>query len=74
MTKHLIASSGNDHRAGIWDRHHGVQLLELAEHTNNTINAIALNPVDESMAVTVSDDMTLRVWKSKLAVRNNPTQ
>ena len=68
MTKHLIAS-GNDHKAGIWDRHHGVQLLELAEHTD-TINAIALNPVDESMAVTVSDDMTLRVWKSKLAVRN----
>ena len=67
VTKHLVASgheSGNS--AAIWDRHHGVPVASLSQHSDQ-INAIAINPVDESMAVTVSDDMTLRIWRSKMA-------
>ena len=28
-------------------------------------NVIAENPVDESTAISVSDDMTVRLWRSK---------
>ena len=70
VTKHLVASGIDDAKAGIWDRHHGIQLLELPGHLG-TVNAIAINPVDESLAVTVSDDMKIRVWKSKSFISNS---
>ena len=31
-----------------------------------TVNAVAVNPVDETMAISVSDDMTVRLWRSKI--------
>jgi WD40 repeat protein len=69
VTKHLVASGHeNGNRAGIWDRHHGIKVTDLTGH-NEVVNAVAINPVDESMAVTVSDDMKIRVWRSKQSQR-----
>ena len=65
VTKHLIASGQESgFKAGLWDRHHGVQVCEFGSHTD-VINAVAVNPIDESVAITVSSDMQVRLWKSK---------
>ena len=53
-------------QAGLWDRHHGVQVCEFDKH-KDVINSVAVNPVDESVAITVSSDMQVLLWKSKSA-------
>ena len=40
-------------------------MAELGNH-KDTVNAVAVNPVDETMAISVSDDMTVRLWRSKI--------
>lgn len=63
VSKHLVASGhelGN--KAGLWDRHHGIKIKDFQHEGAGPINAIAINPVDESVVVTVSDDMTVRIW------------
>jgi len=66
VTKHLIASGSEpDNKATLWDRHHGIKVAELGNH-KDTVNAIAVNPVDETIAISVSDDMTVRLWRSKI--------
>ena len=65
VTTHLIASGSEPcFKAALWDRHHGIKVLEFGDH-KDTINAIAVNPVDEATAISVSDDMTVRLWRSK---------
>lgn len=63
VTKHLIGS-GNEgpNSAAIWDRHYGIKISEFTH--KDVVNSIAINPVDEQMAVTVGDDMKVRVWKA----------
>ena len=66
VTKHLIASGSEpDNKATLWDRHHGIKVAQLGNH-KDTVNAVAVNPVDETMAISVSDDMTVRLWRSKI--------
>ena len=64
VTKHLIAS-GNEqvNKAAVWDRHHGLKIADFTH--SDVINCVAIDPVDESCAVTVSDDMKVKLWKSK---------
>ena len=71
VTQHLIASglepnakTNTNANAALWDRHHGIRLA-LFEHSE-PVNAIAINPIDESTVITVSDDMSLKLWRSKL--------
>ena len=59
----------------VYDRHHGVKVAELG-HGAAGSNHVALSPVDAGLAATVSDDMTLRIWRSadsakKLGVAND---
>ena len=48
----------------VYDRHHGVKVAELG-HGKAGVNHVALSPVDAGLAATVSDDMTLRIWRSE---------
>ena len=65
VTQHLMASGFEpENKAALWDRHHGIKVMEFGHH-KDTINAVAVNPVDESTAISVSDDMTVRLWRSK---------
>ena len=69
VTKHLLGSgqeSGS--KAGLWDRHHGVQVCQF--QGKDVINSVAVS-VDESVAVTVSDDMQVLLWRSKYAASKN---
>ena len=66
VTKHLMASGQESgFKAGLWDRHHGVQVCQFGG--KDVINAVAVHPIDESVAVTVSDDMQVVLWRSKAA-------
>ena len=66
VTKHLLASGQESgFKAGLWDRHHGVQVCQFGG--KDVINAVAVHPIDESVAVTVSDDMQVVLWRSKAA-------
>ena len=66
VTKHLMASGQESgFKAGLWDRHHGVQVCQFGG--KDVINAVAVHPIDESVAVTVSDDMQVVLWRSKSA-------
>ena len=66
VTQHYI-SHGHDEitKASIWDRHYGVKIAEFDHRSGDPVNSIAINPVNEGMAVTVSSDMTVKVWRSR---------
>ncbi|KAF0301442.1 F-box/WD repeat-containing protein 5 [Amphibalanus amphitrite] len=69
VTKHFVASGAEDKHAYLWDRHHAV-CLSRYPHAD-VVNAVAFNPADPGMMVTVSDDRTVKVWRSRLNCEQN---
>lgn len=59
----FVASGSEDSCGYIWDRHHRCLLGKL-QHSS-VVSAVAFNPIDPEMAVSVSDDNTVKVWRSK---------
>ncbi len=51
----------------MWERHYRC-LVGTLPHTD-VVSAVAFNPVDQEMAVTVSDDHTVKVWRSRNQAR-----
>ncbi|CAG0918516.1 unnamed protein product [Notodromas monacha] len=49
--------------AYVWDRRWMILLAKL-QHSSS-VNAVAFNPVDSEMLVTVSDDKSVKVWRSR---------
>ena len=47
----------------IWHRQSGAKAATLKGH-DDVVNAVAFNPVNPSMLLSVSDDHTLKVWLS----------
>lgn len=72
VSKHLVASGHEfENAAAIWDRHHGIEIKKFQNSGsggNAAINAVAINPQDESIAVTVADDMTIGFWTSAVGL------
>ena len=63
-TLELILFSGAEDKHGyLWDRHYGVCLTKFPHQ--DVVNAVAFNPKDSEMLVTVSDDHTFKVWRSR---------
>ena len=61
---HLTFFSGSGDACGyIWDRHYGTRIALLPHE--NVVNCVAVNPRDPSMAVSVSDDKSIKIWRSK---------
>lgn len=60
---HYVASGSEDKRGYLWDRHYHT-LLSTFRH-EDVVNCVALNPRDPSMAVTVSDDKLIKIWRSR---------
>jgi F-box/WD-40 domain protein 5 len=58
-----LASGSEDKHGYLWDRHYGVSLAKLP-HTD-VCNSVAFNPADSRMLVSVSDDGTIKIWRSK---------
>uniref|UniRef100_H2XRN7 F-box domain-containing protein n=1 Tax=Ciona intestinalis TaxID=7719 RepID=H2XRN7_CIOIN len=58
-----VASGSEDNCGYIWDRHYGVCVSRLVH--DDVVNCVAVNPCDPSMAVSASDDKTIKIWRSK---------
>ncbi|XP_078488899.1 F-box/WD repeat-containing protein 5 [Ciona intestinalis] len=58
-----VASGSEDNCGYIWDRHYGVCVSQLVH--DDVVNCVAVNPCDPSMAVSASDDKTIKIWRSK---------
>ncbi|CAK8673780.1 unnamed protein product [Clavelina lepadiformis] len=60
---HYVSSGSEDGRGYIWDRHYHSCVASLSH--DNVVNCVAVNPRDSSMAVSVSDDNKIKIWRSK---------
>eukprot|EP00088_Acartia_fossae_P066419 TRINITY_DN8233_c0_g2_i3.p1 TRINITY_DN8233_c0_g2~~TRINITY_DN8233_c0_g2_i3.p1 ORF type:complete len:513 (-),score=100.37 TRINITY_DN8233_c0_g2_i3:26-1564(-) len=58
-----VCSGSEDMAARIWDKYYGCVAAEL-KHTR-CVSACAFSPRNHEFAVTVSDDFTIKVWKSR---------
>ncbi|XP_021340854.1 F-box/WD repeat-containing protein 5-like [Mizuhopecten yessoensis] len=63
VCKDYVASGAEDRHGYIWDRHYGVCLARFP-HTD-VVNSVAFNPRDTETLVTVSDDCSIKVWRSR---------
>ena len=56
-------SGAEDQHGYLWDRHYGT-LLTRFKH-NDVVNSVAFHPKDSETLITVSDDNTVKVWRSR---------
>ena len=63
-------SGSEDSRGYVWDRHYNARVASLPHDA--VVNCVAVNPRDPSMAVSVSDDHTVKIWRSKAFHRWGP--
>ncbi|XP_071538721.1 F-box/WD repeat-containing protein 5 isoform X1 [Panulirus ornatus] len=67
VSHQYVASGAEDKHGYIWERHYGVCLCRLPH--KDVVNAVAFNPRDPEMLVTVSDDHKIKVWRSRRRAR-----
>lgn len=63
-----VGSGSEDAKGYLWDRHYGVNLATF-EHTFGVVNAVGFNPTNQEYLVTVSDDNTIKIWRSKALLK-----
>lgn len=56
-------SGAEDKHGYIWDRHYGICLNKFPH--NDVVNSVAFNPSDPETLVTVSDDQSIILWRSR---------
>ncbi|CAB3366006.1 Hypothetical predicted protein [Cloeon dipterum] len=62
-----VASGAEDKFGHLWDRHYGTCLVKYPH--DDVVNSVAFNPRDPEMLVTVSDDYSIKVWRSRRKVK-----
>ncbi|XP_045126448.1 F-box/WD repeat-containing protein 5-like [Portunus trituberculatus] len=67
VSHQYVASGAEDKHGYIWERHYGVCLSRLPH--KDVVNAVAFNPRDPEMLITVSDDHTIKIWRSRRRAR-----
>ncbi|XP_009469780.1 PREDICTED: F-box/WD repeat-containing protein 5 [Nipponia nippon] len=67
VSRDFVASGAEDRHGYIWDRHYNICLAKL-QH-DNVVNSVAFSPVEQELLLTASDDATIKVWRSRRAVR-----
>ena len=56
-------SGAEDKHGYLWDRHYGIPLQKFPH--DDVVNSVAFNPCDPETLVTVSDDFTIKIWRSR---------
>ncbi len=51
------------HSASLFDRYFGMKIGDLAHAA--TVNSVALEGATQGVAATASDDMTVKIWRSR---------
>ncbi|XP_050697286.1 F-box/WD repeat-containing protein 5-like isoform X2 [Eriocheir sinensis] len=67
VSHQYVASGAEDKHGYIWERHYGVCLSRLPH--KDVVNAVAFNPRDPEMLITVSDDHMIKIWRSRRRAR-----
>ncbi|XP_033750037.1 F-box/WD repeat-containing protein 5-like [Pecten maximus] len=68
VSEDYVGSGSEDAKGYIWDRHY-TTLLSTYQHGEGVVNAIAFCPNNQEYLVTVSDDNTIKIWRSKHLMR-----
>ncbi|KAL3865576.1 hypothetical protein ACJMK2_042951 [Sinanodonta woodiana] len=69
VSQDYIASGSTNTEGYLWDRHYKC-ILGNFEHGPGVVNAVAFCPSNQECAVTVSDDNTIKVWRSKRLMKS----
>ncbi|KAM4695838.1 F-box/WD repeat-containing protein 5 [Rhinophrynus dorsalis] len=69
VSKDFVASGAEDRCGYIWDRHYSVCLATLPHE--DVVNSVAFSPVDQEFLLSASDDYTIKVWRSRRALRSS---
>ena len=66
----LVGSGSEDRKGYLWSKHYRCIVGTLQHEA--CVNSIALRPAGayDTCAITASDDYTIKVWKTKKAVRD----
>jgi len=67
ISKDFVSSGSEDRSARIWDRHYECCVGNL-EH-RECVSSCAFSPTNQNLAVSVSDDFSIKVWKSKALIK-----
>lgn len=59
----FVASGAEDKFGYLWDRHYGLCLHKFPH--KDVVNSVAFHPKNREMLVTVSDDHTVKIWRSR---------
>ncbi|MEE6504861.1 hypothetical protein FKM82_005362 [Ascaphus truei] len=70
VSKDFVASGAEDRCGYIWDRHYSICLATLPHE--DVVNSVAFCPVDQELLLSTSDDYTIKVWRSRHALRSSP--
>ncbi|KAK3586731.1 hypothetical protein CHS0354_017530 [Potamilus streckersoni] len=62
VSQEYVASGAEDKHGYLWDRHYGICINKFPH--SDIVNSVAFNPADPEMLVTVSDDCSIKVWRS----------
>lgn len=68
VSQDFVASGSEDSKGYIWDRHY-CSILSTFDHESGVVNAVGFSPTNQEYLVTVSDDKTIKVWRSKHEVK-----
>lgn len=64
----FVCSGSEDARAYLWDKHYKNNIA-VYEHSWGVVNAVGFNPANQEYMVTVSDDNTIKIWRSRSEIR-----
>ena len=62
VTAQIFFSGAEDKHGYLWDRHYGLCLKKYPH--SDVVNSVAFNPMDPEVLVTVSDDFSIKIWRS----------
>lgn len=68
VSSDYVGSGSEDARAYLWDKHYKNNIA-VYEHSWGVVNAVGFNPANQEYMVTVSDDNTIKIWRSRSEIR-----